>query len=383
MPNLLLLPTEVVVMVLGSLNWDDLPNLKLTCRRLNHIIKDSVILQYRMGLAANGMLDCPDGELPMGSKLEILQRHHQAWRDLSGLEPFELPQPVGFSETGYIMALFSHGILVQTYARNRGPNSTICITRLPSKLRQVEYRRWYLHDEPLGLRYPDLTIDASHDLLLFVTSSADRSSHDIHVRSLSTGRPHPEGPVSAIIKIQHGTPFGAGTQTCGDYTGLMVYSEEGSMNHVSIWNWKTGVIQTESALPGQPSRFIAFCFLDDSHIFSAQCLFTPGNAELFQLGVYNFRTARHLYFALPASVANQPLEVQFLQNAAHHPQTSIPDHGPFETMSYASLLEPFSTSSVPRAKQTLLSPGASGERIVLASHAHEETLRLDVVEFLV
>ncbi|KAI0058200.1 hypothetical protein BV25DRAFT_1305561 [Artomyces pyxidatus] len=326
MSHLLLLPTEVVLMVLEDLNLGDLLNLRLTCRELNNVIKDSVILQYKIELAASGMVDCPGGQLSTVSRLEMLQRHQRAWRDFSVLEPVLIPPPRGLGENERAMVIFSEGILAYLYVESGGPNSTICFTQLPSKLRRVDYRRWYLHyDRRLRLLFEDLSIDASQDLLLFVTASEDRNIPVVHVHSLSTGHPHQEGPVSGTIGIEHGSLVFPKIEICGDYIGMVISSDRRLMK-VSIWNWKTGVIQTESAV--NPSQYTTFCFLDDSHIL-VQSLPVPLIAPAPLLQVYNFRTAHGLYFVLPFT--SRHIEAHLLPNAVHHPPTSIGVHDLFVT----------------------------------------------------
>ncbi|KAI0055318.1 hypothetical protein BV25DRAFT_1833232 [Artomyces pyxidatus] len=334
--RLLLLPTEIILKVLEGLDFRCLLLVKQTCSALQALIEGSVSLQYKIELAAAGMRNCPDEILSVVSRLETLRHHQKAWTDLTGIANFDVPQRIeSLVHSRYATIVDRNGIIVHAYRGARATESVLCITRIPSRLRQVEFMRWYLRLELAIAGAPTVSIDPSQDLLLILTLEnlhvpGGRKNPVIHIRSLLTGGIHPLGPASGTIKIETVFPFFYQFQICGDFIATAVSPSLSDLKNVSIWNWKSGTLLTDTVMiRGLSPSYAICCFLDQCHVLA---LATPIPMNQAFLHVYNFQTQHRCYFAFPDfPVSTRLMSTWLLPNHVHHPATSIPHHGPFST----------------------------------------------------
>jgi hypothetical protein len=84
MPNLLDLPTELLIHILSDLYIADFGSCLLTCHRLKDIIQNSRLIQYLIRTALAGVYDplLPSGP-PLLDRLELLERWSAAWQEPS------------------------------------------------------------------------------------------------------------------------------------------------------------------------------------------------------------------------------------------------------------------------------------------------------------
>lgn len=73
----------------------------------------------------------------------------------------------------------------------------------------------------------------------------DRDSNlfTLHLRTLTTGKPHPAAPKPATFSyVGKGASYTFTIQTCGKFLGVLFECpvERGSDSELLIWNWKTG-----------------------------------------------------------------------------------------------------------------------------------------------
>lgn len=74
------LPLELLLQVLLELpSTDLLLSVRLTCRYLHNVIRDSVKLQYLISARLAAVVDNPMSSLVLAERLEALRRHEHAW----------------------------------------------------------------------------------------------------------------------------------------------------------------------------------------------------------------------------------------------------------------------------------------------------------------
>ncbi|KAI0064198.1 hypothetical protein BV25DRAFT_292958 [Artomyces pyxidatus] len=240
---------DVLLEILEVLEYQPLLACLATCRRLRRIISESTSLQYKLELAACGMLDGPRNNqaLDLRERLRRLRLYDAAWRQPGWAEPFSLPHLVGrFTSIDVTGALVFQASNVSA----RGP----LLQQIPSSLRGVqEWHKILPRDTIVEL------IDPSQDLLAFMQniSTSDVRLLCCQISSLSTGEahrfaaPHPYAlaPSRMLLNI------------CNDYILETLCDTRLRWEHI-VWNWKTGVVEMWPGYRGyQP-----FHFLDDTHI---------------------------------------------------------------------------------------------------------------------
>lgn len=92
------LPPELIQQILCLLNPHDLLSCQLTCKDLYILIRESVVLQYHIGLILAKAEDNPCSVAPLSEKLNDLRRSEDAW---GTLEPrFSVSVPVLHNPSG-------------------------------------------------------------------------------------------------------------------------------------------------------------------------------------------------------------------------------------------------------------------------------------------
>lgn len=126
------------------------------CRFFRELVSGSAALKYQVAIAAAGLSDGPPSNITPSERLELLQRHQDAWRKLewSYHEAAEM-------HTGGLWELYGN-VWVQSKGQAR---RHLFFHQLPSRLRGIEERKWELR---LDFSMRDFGIDPSQDLLVLL-----------------------------------------------------------------------------------------------------------------------------------------------------------------------------------------------------------------------
>ncbi|KAH8102075.1 hypothetical protein BXZ70DRAFT_52774 [Cristinia sonorae] len=198
------------------------------------------------------MEDGPPSSVTSGERLQLLRKHTATWDSMAYTATVDIPMESGCWD-------FYGGIFAEE------KQGGLAITQLPSQLRGIPHLSWELQD--IGVDIQDFRVDPAQDLLVIADNGpTGPSAHTIHLRSLSTGKPHPSAePPSALHYIYPNDDVGLCFHISGNYLGILFLQQDGS-NALVIWDWKSGNIVMES----QSDAVRAFCFLSDRHILVAQ-----------------------------------------------------------------------------------------------------------------
>ncbi|KAI0061925.1 hypothetical protein BV25DRAFT_1991918 [Artomyces pyxidatus] len=277
--NLPKLPEDVLLEILGNLDFKDLISCKVACKTLNKAIDDSVALQYSIELAACGMVDglCPHPEgldSTIGERLRQLRLYDMAWRQLRWAKQETLTHLVGF----YVSTTLSRNLCrsddVLVFLAG---GSKALLQRTPSILRGVQ--ETHLEVSFQDSQYCEALVDYSQNLLIWT----DRSIRCHHLRTLSTGETHPLACNRGVLNT--GRAVGI-TGICGDY--LLEDAVYGS--NVRVWNWKTGNSVYEIVRSHPYATDSPWLFLDPRFTISKSNRYQePSDQESVGLRIIRFR----------------------------------------------------------------------------------------------
>ncbi|KAI9454765.1 hypothetical protein BJY52DRAFT_1188741 [Lactarius psammicola] len=247
---LLTLPVEIVLKILEDCEHQGILACKLTCRHMYDTISGSISLRYLLELAANGMRDDHRSSLGKIQRLNLLAEHETAWRTLSWSDNTSVDILEGWGEpvsvSGNVIAFRN------AYAQPDASSEELLLLRAPSKLRNVQMKRWVVqlpHDTQ------DVCISSAQDLLVYRCGTKS-----FHFCSLSTGEKHPLVQHSGTFDAPNGWGYRIGSmRVYGD--SFAIASEQGL--YISTWNWKSGEHKSDFMASLQHSTFD---FLDEHHI---------------------------------------------------------------------------------------------------------------------
>ncbi|KAI0056621.1 hypothetical protein BV25DRAFT_1555794 [Artomyces pyxidatus] len=246
---ILLFPDEILLGILENLDYKAVIACQLTCRKLRSVTA-SVSLQYKLELAACGMLDGTRGQqvLDTPERLERLRRYDTAWRELEWTGSVRLSHLIGQWFT------IKTGPLVFCL---HGADFPHLIQAVPSKLRGTHEVHHTFQPAPRDL----VKVDSSQDLVIYLKDEFEDTWY--HIKSLSTGEPHPLAANLGIIPLSDSQAYSSILDIRGDYL-LEMGQFASPTGHFIVRNWKTGSteMQKEMDLPDRPRC----CFLDDKHV---------------------------------------------------------------------------------------------------------------------
>ncbi|KAF8221337.1 hypothetical protein L208DRAFT_1328446 [Tricholoma matsutake] len=239
------LPQEVLEEILRNLDCCSLLRACSVCRHLKTIIADSSELQYIIELSLDGMMDSSSSALSHADRLAKLRDRRKAWSSLSwkkrsviqmrGLcHAYELVEGVFVKASGGLNFLASWL-----------PSST-------DEGRQI--RRGSLEMEAR-----DFAIDPGQDLIIFVEEGDPPSLPDegkfirLLIRTISTHEAHPAAEVDIFQffiapDLHHGVVVSNIIIQIADDI-LAVFFSTG-FHRLLLWNWKEGILITDSRFPG-------------------------------------------------------------------------------------------------------------------------------------
>ncbi|KAI0311129.1 hypothetical protein OF83DRAFT_785773 [Amylostereum chailletii] len=278
-PSLFLLPTELVMEVVESLDAKTLLACRATCHKL-WAIAHCVLQRYVAALAANGLQDDIANRSSVCDRLAGIGMYAAAWARSGGDRRLECVSAMTTEPHPLWVSALAQGF----WAHSKGPETTsLVVRRLPVRVLGVEEERW---DVDLGFNVATMVMDPAQDLLLALQKSSVTSlgGNTFHILSLRTGRPHPLASTSRFQAESHQS-FRRLCNIYGDYICIYKFMlRERSMGagEIMVINWKTGEIEMSLPIPDCTSDA---CFLDDRYI-----IYIPTGTSTPTLMVYPFRS---------------------------------------------------------------------------------------------
>ncbi|THG94950.1 hypothetical protein EW026_g6612 [Hermanssonia centrifuga] len=216
-------------------------------------LADSAESRYKEELAAAGMEDGPPSALMSIDRLKCILEYQLAWRELEWRSEKLVPML-----PGGVWELYG-GILAQAKDRQ-----TLVFRQLPSEIRGIEEKQW---EGNIGVMIRDFGMDPSQDLLAVIENPSGNGIHRVHLRTLSSGQPHPKACNPAVIShAPDGENFSFAIQIADEYLAILfIASGEDSRSELIVWNWRTGNV--EMAIHGK--ELASFSFLTDRQILLA------------------------------------------------------------------------------------------------------------------
>ena len=216
------------------------------CKQLHSLVTSSLTLQYRIELAADGLVDgLPGGPAPTtAARLDLLLERRAAWR---ALRP---GRRAAVALAGHCHAYELVGGLFAKALEEFGAARRLVASWLPSSI-AAETR---LVVDDLGVRIKDFALDPAQDLIVLLehrpavgpiassTSSPDAAAGAdirVHLRKLSAGATaaHPAASNPVLCRRALGPVHGCMIQIVEDVVGMYFWMP---FHGVLIWNWMTG-----------------------------------------------------------------------------------------------------------------------------------------------
>lgn len=261
------LSVEVIVEILGYLNYIDL----LTCRRihkkLDSIITQTPSVQYRIEL---GMAGCEDASPPgnIVSRLAAIRRERHAWKDLH----LKYVKTIPVTSQDWIEAR-SHKDIISGRVPDRPKQ--LDILYLGGTLTEEERLRHVQFDVKFEAHY----IDPGQDLVVLASLSQTldaagmRPSPRVYLRTLRDQKPHPRARESFIDLASYGFPAAsfvrrAKIQVSGEYLALTVQRSL-AVEAIFVWHWPSGAILAALRPSPDTALLAAFCTADGHLLVNA------------------------------------------------------------------------------------------------------------------
>lgn len=308
---LLDLPVEILSEVLVLLDHLSILHCSAVCRQLHALVATSLNLQYRVELAAEGLIDGPPGgpASTTAARMDVLLERRVAWR---ALRP---RRRASVALAGHCHAYELVGGLFAKALEEFGAARRLVASWLPSST--ADETRLVVDD--LGVRVKDFALDPAQDLIVLLehrpaagpsaNTSAATAGADIrvHLRKLSGGvvAPHPAAKVPVLCRRALGPVHGCMIQIVEDVVGMYFWMP---LHGVLIWNWMTGeelvFIQEDQA----PERIWDFSFLSP-RVYMVTTLKDGGEIRIYSFG--------------SPSSPRRPLHVATLHLPAPHPNRAL------------------------------------------------------------
>jgi len=276
----------------------------------NDLIAFTASLQLTIELYAAGQEKGPSHpESRPADQLDALKRKEKAWDELKWSKEERIP-----ILNGGLWELYG-GVLAQ----NDSPGA-ITFRRLPSIYRSIEKAEWTV--DGFGHPIRDFGIDPAQDLLVVVESprwsdSDPDHSYHFHLRTMSTGGPHPKAPNPPVIsypQTAQDIQLSYTVQISAQHLGILFNSDEVGENQLAIWEWTSGVLET--ALIGDEIR--SFAFLTEEHIVMALLTTSHLYEDLEpSLMVLDFKTESNKRHAVEEVVHTYSFRYPLLRSTAH------------------------------------------------------------------
>ncbi|TFK35933.1 hypothetical protein BDQ12DRAFT_687415 [Crucibulum laeve] len=289
--NLTSLPEELLSQILALFDYRSLLKWTSVCRLFYLIIRGSAEHRLVVELAKEGMLEANlDQGLTPSDRLKLLYARRQAWASL------KLKKKSTVIVNGPCNA---YELVAGVFAKSSGRN--LFVARLPNSNDDGET---FQHD--LEVRIRDFAIDPTQDLLVLMEDEAGLISFTqarhvkLHLRTLSANKPHPAAAIS-ILEFDIKPEVSLGNSILTEFLQLAddvlaVFITTGFDGaRVLFWNWKDGVLITDSNRPGHqlPSKVCDLALLSP-RAYMLTSTAGPGALHLysFEYPCFSF-TPRH------------------------------------------------------------------------------------------
>ncbi|KAL5513947.1 hypothetical protein ACEPAG_2708 [Sanghuangporus baumii] len=242
------IPFEIVVTILANLDWRSLVRCSAVCRFWQHAIRDTLALQYKVELGANGLVDGPPSHLSIPERMRLLQERRRAWRMLDFKRCITIPTPGECHAYELVGGMFAKamnphdGNATAPAAFPLNPGSRhFSFVNLPGaeRIGDVRTEPEVTVREDVGFLCRDFGIDPTQDLIALVEQpDVEKPSITVHLRSISTNRSHPSATVPVLTQTMKSSFDGAVIQICDDIIAILVRVH--TTPRLFIWQWTTG-----------------------------------------------------------------------------------------------------------------------------------------------
>ncbi|KAF8524314.1 hypothetical protein BU17DRAFT_84911 [Hysterangium stoloniferum] len=249
----------------------------LLCQRvsgpaLRQVMEESSAIQYKIELAAHGLVPRPACTIPTATALGRLKDQQGGWRrcQWKGESVIRIHGDCRTYELRNGVWAFGHCDSPTQDPANFPPDYTTTITcyQLPSTVGgkySKEIHSWSLDNFGMSIR--DFTMDPAIDLLAIIEQTAVESIKPfrLHFRRLSNGKAHPgavKNPIDLDVTSRDLTICSFGVQLQASHVGVLV-RHDGSLeehDYFAIWNWQTGSL--EMSRTADECSYEDFAFID-------------------------------------------------------------------------------------------------------------------------
>ncbi|KZT66482.1 hypothetical protein DAEQUDRAFT_674869 [Daedalea quercina L-15889] len=347
--RMLCLPVEIIVPILGGLAYRDLLTCRLVCRAFNDVIKNSLELQYKIELAADGLVDGTGVTLTTAERLALLLDRRKRWRVLDWTSRSAVSVPGACQAYELVDGVFAKSM---SGSHLYGPGSHhLNATWLPTRSQPARS----LVREDIGVATRDFAIDPSQDLIALVDADNGELSQTrikIYLRTISKNARHPR---AALPELVSPIPFDLGSsfiQIVDDVVGMFFWVHGPGL---IIWNWHTAQVIVKRTNERMPPGTWDFSFLS-SRAYMLTATTGAGAIELYSFGG---RADADADGGADTSVHAATLRLPPLR-AGHEPHHFATHSGPF--VRYDAPGRPFSTARENRVHLMSLHYGERGPR---------------------
>ncbi|KIM37681.1 hypothetical protein M413DRAFT_448215 [Hebeloma cylindrosporum] len=260
---LLRLPPEILVQILQELDIKDLFSCQRTGKYLDHLIRESVVLQYNVALDAAKAQDNPCLSLTVAEKLGVIKSSEDAWAFLR--PQFTTSIPVTHNQSGV------YDLTGGVYLLSNLTRTALHYLKLPS--REGDEAVWKVLRSDKSIIDIGLSI-FEHDLIVNVVTEphlnvGSPTTYDIEIQFIefSTGNPHPLAREHRIFVMN--TEWEKPSiviEIVGENLVLILSHTNGWRpdNRIFIYEWKTGLLKVSFEAPYQ--SYSGLIFLSESLI---------------------------------------------------------------------------------------------------------------------
>ncbi|KAI6127159.1 hypothetical protein F5141DRAFT_996817 [Pisolithus sp. B1] len=272
------LPPELWTAIFLLMDGRTILRCSAVCHRFKDIIQASMELQYRIELAADGMVDGPPSSLTVGERLIRLRELRRSWATLQWSSKISVPMPGpchAYELVGGVFCKMHHSAPQPFRARH------LTAAWLPSAL---DPQGRTLVRENVGFPTRDFAVDPSQDLIIYFKGGEGNaliapSALELQVRTLSTNEGHPEAR-SVTLRTSVLLPVSSAFMQIVDDIIGMWFLIEPERTHITLWNWKTGRVIVDQSTFCAPPKTWDVSFIS-SRAFFVTTAQKGGTIEIF------------------------------------------------------------------------------------------------------
>ncbi|KZW00932.1 hypothetical protein EXIGLDRAFT_720010 [Exidia glandulosa HHB12029] len=324
--RLLSLPQELLTLVLAHLDHIALTKCLQTCSQLRDHIRSSMLLQCRIALGKEGLIDITDGSLSTADMVERVSRRRHNWAMLTparmltlllegDCRAYELVGGIfGKATMSFEGRVASHHLDFYTFPDGTDPSAKVHV----------------LTHNNLGVSLRDFAIDPYQDLLVLVeteqiTATPESFMVTVNLRTMSGNAQHALAKLPALEQSIQGRMNALTIHVLDDIVACFGWIHTNP--HLLMWNWHQGRLLVSFALD------ISLGGFDDFTMLSSDMFMLTRLTPLPSLEIYRFQ--RDPIPREPPNLPPNPTAVLSLLLPPHRADTSylyVGTHtGPFLT----------------------------------------------------